>query len=145
MLSRGTNTPVSFTTPIQAPPHPPHQPSRRISRLPTAAQMDPTYNHHSPRKRRRIASPTSSRRSRAVEAEATACVICQEAISEKAVAGPCGHEYDYICILTWAGVKPLCPLCKVAIEWLEVGGVKVSFYGPWFSGRRMPWTNSDPA
>ena len=90
--------------------------------------MDPAHNHRSPRKRRRIASPTPSRPSKAEEAEATACVICQEAISEKAVAGPCGHEYDYICILTWTGVKPLCPLCKVAIESLEVGGVKVSFY-----------------
>ncbi|PWW80658.1 hypothetical protein C7212DRAFT_90823, partial [Tuber magnatum] len=57
-----------------------------------------------------------SRTSKAEEAEDTACVICQETISEKAVASPCGHEYDYICILTWVEVKPLCPLCKVAIE-----------------------------
>ncbi|CUS10390.1 unnamed protein product [Tuber aestivum] len=79
--------------------------------------MDPTHNHHSPRKRRRISSPTPSQSPKEEgEAEASACVVCQEAISEKAVASPCGHEYDYVCILTWMEVKPLCPLCKVVIE-----------------------------
>ncbi|MCJ1400199.1 hypothetical protein MMC11_003403 [Xylographa trunciseda] len=41
------------------------------------------------------------------------CVICLEAVSEKAIAVPCMHEsFDFLCLVSWLQQRPTCPLCK---------------------------------
>ena len=41
------------------------------------------------------------------------CVICLEAVSERAVARPCcHHSFDYLCLISWLQERTACPLCK---------------------------------
>ena len=40
------------------------------------------------------------------------CVICLEAVSERAIAVPCKHEnFDFLCLVSWLQERPTCPLC----------------------------------
>ena len=40
------------------------------------------------------------------------CVICLEAVSERAFAAPCRHEnFDFLCLVSWLQERPTCPLC----------------------------------
>lgn len=48
------------------------------------------------------------------------CVICLDPISEKCVAIPCRHSYDYVCILNWLELRQSCPLCNALVEGLLV-------------------------
>lgn len=48
------------------------------------------------------------------------CVICLDSISEKCVATPCRHSYDYVCILNWLELRQSCPLCNTLVEGLLV-------------------------
>lgn len=48
------------------------------------------------------------------------CVICLEPISEKSVASPCHHAYDFLCLLSWLEVRQSCPLCNTTIEYVDV-------------------------
>ncbi|MCJ1287244.1 hypothetical protein MMC26_006592 [Xylographa opegraphella] len=44
------------------------------------------------------------------------CVICLEAVSEKAIATPCRHEnFDFLCLVSWLQERSTCPLCKAAV------------------------------
>lgn len=52
--------------------------------------------------------------------DAENCVICLEPISEKSVASPCRHAYDYLCLLNWLEVRPSCPLCNTAVQHVDV-------------------------
>ncbi|MCJ1471658.1 hypothetical protein MMC13_000298 [Lambiella insularis] len=41
------------------------------------------------------------------------CVICLDAVSERAIAVPCRHQsFDYLCLVSWLQERPTCPLCK---------------------------------
>ncbi|KAH0609563.1 uncharacterized protein H6S33_013049 [Morchella sextelata] len=52
---------------------------------------------------------------------ADTCVICLDAISERAVASPCQHDaFDYLCLLNWLEVRQSCPLCNASVEALDV-------------------------
>ena len=45
------------------------------------------------------------------------CVICLDAVSERAVAVPCRHQsFDFLCLLSWLEERPLCPLCMQYIK-----------------------------
>ena len=39
------------------------------------------------------------------------CVICLDSVSERAVASPCRHHFDFLCLLTWLQQRATCPLC----------------------------------
>ena len=39
------------------------------------------------------------------------CVICLESVSERAVASPCRHLFDFLCLATWLQQRATCPLC----------------------------------
>lgn len=50
------------------------------------------------------------------DASDDACVICLEAISERATTIPCKHQhFDFICIVSWLHEQPSCPLCKATV------------------------------
>ncbi|KAI5842564.1 RING finger domain protein [Morchella snyderi] len=54
-------------------------------------------------------------------AAADTCVICLDAISERAVTAPCQHDaFDYLCLLNWLEVRQSCPLCNASVEALDV-------------------------
>lgn len=54
-------------------------------------------------------------------AAADTCVICLDAISERAVASPCQHDaFDYLCLLNWLNVRQSCPLCNASVSALDV-------------------------
>lgn len=41
------------------------------------------------------------------------CVICLDAITERAIAIPCKHHnFDFLCLISWLEEHPTCPLCK---------------------------------
>ncbi|CAN8219776.1 unnamed protein product [Coccothraustes coccothraustes] len=44
------------------------------------------------------------------------CAICQDAQDDVASAQPCGHSFCQGCIVQWAQINPVCPLCRRAIE-----------------------------
>uniref|UniRef100_A0A8D2MS68 RING-type domain-containing protein n=1 Tax=Zonotrichia albicollis TaxID=44394 RepID=A0A8D2MS68_ZONAL len=44
------------------------------------------------------------------------CAICQDTWHNVATILPCGHHFCRGCILQWAQINPVCPLCKTAIE-----------------------------
>ncbi|MCJ1294288.1 hypothetical protein MMC34_005846 [Xylographa carneopallida] len=45
------------------------------------------------------------------------CVICLEAVSERAIAVPCKHNnFDFLCLVSWLQERPTCPLCKAAVS-----------------------------
>ena len=39
------------------------------------------------------------------------CVICLETVSERAIASPCRHLFDFLCLVTWLQQRATCPLC----------------------------------
>ncbi|XP_023800727.1 uncharacterized protein LOC111941756 [Cyanistes caeruleus] len=48
------------------------------------------------------------------------CAICQDTWDDVASALPCGHCFCRGCILQWAQINPVCPLCRIAIETVRV-------------------------
>jgi hypothetical protein len=53
------------------------------------------------------------RTSQPSEESVEVCVICLEAISEKAEAIPCHHaNFDFVCLLSWLETASSCPLCE---------------------------------
>lgn len=55
-----------------------------------------------------------------ISRDAENCVICLEPISEKSIASPCHHTYDYLCLLSWLEVRQSCPLCNTTIKHIDV-------------------------
>lgn len=50
------------------------------------------------------------------------CVICLDAVSERAVASPCRHEsFDFLCLVSWLQKSSTCPLCKAEVVIVESG------------------------
>ncbi|CAD0106980.1 unnamed protein product [Aureobasidium uvarum] len=48
------------------------------------------------------------------------CVICLDAVTERAVAVPCNHlNFDFLCLLSWSQEHPSCPLCKAPLTAIE--------------------------
>ncbi|KAI9745946.1 MAG: hypothetical protein M1818_000627 [Claussenomyces sp. TS43310] len=48
------------------------------------------------------------------------CVICLDAISERAKAIPCGHAtFDFLCLISWLEERAKCPLCNAAVTSVE--------------------------
>ncbi len=46
------------------------------------------------------------------------CVICLDAVSERAVASPCRHQnFDFLCLVSWLQERSACPLCLLNISW----------------------------
>lgn len=40
------------------------------------------------------------------------CVICLDAVSERAFASPCHHHsFDFVCLVSWLQERSVCPLC----------------------------------
>ncbi|MCJ1392968.1 hypothetical protein MMC18_005840 [Xylographa bjoerkii] len=64
------------------------------------------------------------------------CVICLEAVSERAVASPCRHEsFDFLCLVSWLQERSTCPLCKadvitVEYDWKSDEGFKTYHITP---------------
>ncbi|KAF2399889.1 hypothetical protein EJ06DRAFT_477826 [Trichodelitschia bisporula] len=49
-----------------------------------------------------------------------ACVICLQAISDRAVASPCNHvSFDFLCLVSWLQEQPKCPLCKASVDTVQ--------------------------
>ena len=49
------------------------------------------------------------------------CVICLEAVSERAIAVPCKHNnFDFLCLVSWLQERPTCPLCMRSLVLLYV-------------------------
>lgn len=45
------------------------------------------------------------------------CVICLDAVRERAIAVPCKHAtFDFLCLVSWLQEQPVCPLCKSPIK-----------------------------
>ncbi|KAL1622220.1 hypothetical protein SLS56_008892 [Neofusicoccum ribis] len=45
------------------------------------------------------------------------CVICLDAISERAITVPCNHyTFDFLCLISWLQECSTCPLCKTEIS-----------------------------
>lgn len=45
------------------------------------------------------------------------CVICLEAISERAITVPCNHySFDFICLASWLNERANCPLCNAPVS-----------------------------
>lgn len=68
-----------------------------------------------------LAQISSSRQDNAdgVEEE-ECCVICMEAVSDKAVAQPCKHDnFDFVCLLSWLQERSACPLCKGEVKTVQ--------------------------
>lgn len=65
-----------------------------------------------------LAEISSSRQDHADGAEdEDCCVICMEAVSDKAVAQPCKHDnFDFVCLLSWLQERSACPLCKADVK-----------------------------
>lgn len=48
------------------------------------------------------------------------CTICQQTITERAVAVPCNHlTFDFICLATWLQEQTRCPLCNAEVTAVE--------------------------
>lgn len=48
------------------------------------------------------------------------CVICLDAVTERAVAVPCNHlNFDFLCLCSWTQENPTCPLCKTPLTAIE--------------------------
>ena len=73
----------------------------------------------------------------------SACVICLESISEKAVALPCTHaNFDFACLGAWLQRQSSCPLCKAVVS-----GIKYDLEtsaGPKIFLLPLPQHESDP-
>ena len=53
-------------------------------------------------------------------AKGETCVICLEQITQRAVAFPCNHlSFDFLCLSSWLGKQPNCPLCKAIVSKVE--------------------------
>jgi hypothetical protein len=40
------------------------------------------------------------------------CVICLQAVSERAITVPCNHyTFDFVCLVSWLQERSTCPLC----------------------------------
>ena len=47
--------------------------------------------------------------------EAIQCIICMEALDERALALPCAHTFHDSCIEKWLKKKNECPICKSVV------------------------------
>ena len=66
-----------------------------------------------------LAQISSSRKDKVGEDD-ECCVICIEAVSDKAVAQPCKHDnFDFVCLLSWLQERSTCPLCKANVETVQ--------------------------
>lgn len=58
----------------------------------------------------------SSRDDRQDDETEDCCVICLDAVSEKAKAIPCNHEsFDFLCLISWLQERSSCPLCNAEV------------------------------
>ncbi|KAI5793872.1 RING finger domain protein [Peziza echinospora] len=55
--------------------------------------------------------------------EGVNCVICLDKISELCTTVPCGHSYDFVCILNWLELRQNCPLCNCLVVELHTCSV----------------------
>ncbi|KKY20154.1 putative ring finger domain protein [Diplodia seriata] len=70
---------------------------------------------------------TSSSQSAAVQQKGKAkdvapesCVICLDAISERAITVPCNHySFDFLCLASWLQQRSTCPLCKADVSQVQ--------------------------
>lgn len=44
------------------------------------------------------------------------CVICLDTISESAIASPCDHIFDFLCLISWLQERSVCPLCNAEVR-----------------------------
>ncbi|OJD37946.1 ring finger domain-containing protein [Diplodia corticola] len=48
------------------------------------------------------------------------CVICLDAISERAITVPCNHcSFDFLCLASWLQQRSTCPLCKADVSQVQ--------------------------
>ena len=50
------------------------------------------------------------------------CTICRENISENSVKLQCGHIFCLNCITSWLVIQRTCPLCRVNLNNIDIGG-----------------------
>eukprot|EP00871_Galdieria_phlegrea_P001753 jgi/Galph1/2579/GphlegSOOS_G1261.1 len=61
--------------------------------------------------------------SQTVQEQGNTCVVCyQDSNLEEGIAKVpfCGHIFCTTCILTWAGIRACCPLCKTGFNVLQI-------------------------
>lgn len=51
-----------------------------------------------------------------VTCDGTECTICLDKIENDAKGTLCGHVFHESCIVSWASVKPTCPICKANLS-----------------------------
>jgi len=51
-----------------------------------------------------------------VTCDGTECTICLDKIESDAKGTLCGHVFHKNCIVSWASVKPTCPICKANLS-----------------------------
>jgi hypothetical protein len=92
-VSNGSRVPkVTPRRPFAAPP-----PSMSSS-------SDPSHQHQP----RRMGSTATSTQDDFQDT----CVICLQAVSERAITVPCNHyTFDFVCLVSWLQERSTCPLC----------------------------------
>jgi hypothetical protein len=67
-----------------------------------------------------LAQISSSRQDTDGVEDEDCCVICMEAVSDKAVSQPCKHDnFDFVCLLSWLQERSTCPLCKADVKTVQ--------------------------
>lgn len=51
-----------------------------------------------------------------VTCDETECTICLDKIESDAKGTLCGHVFHKSCIVSWASIKPTCPICKANLS-----------------------------
>ncbi|KAI9690074.1 MAG: hypothetical protein M1820_010038 [Bogoriella megaspora] len=76
----------------------------------------PKVLHLTIQESRRICEKIDDRRDAGLEP----CVICLEAITERAVAVPCNHlNFDFLCLVSWLQERSACPLCNSDVSQVQ--------------------------
>jgi len=57
--------------------------------------------------------------SASTSSQGTTCAICLDRMSDRSVAIPCCHEFDYQCISEWAANHSLCPVCRRNMDFIH--------------------------
>ncbi|KAF4305406.1 Zinc finger RING-type protein [Botryosphaeria dothidea] len=67
-----------------------------------------------------VDAPPKQHKGKAKDVAPESCVICLDAISERAVTVPCNHySFDFLCLVSWLQECSSCPLCKSDVSQVQ--------------------------
>lgn len=67
-----------------------------------------------------VDAPAQQHKGKAKDVAPESCVICLDAISERAVTVPCNHySFDFLCLVSWLQECSSCPLCKTDVSQVQ--------------------------